>query len=50
MKIYGACDNCKKKAWFVRKRSFPVPAMKLKAKSKWQLCNTCYKKLNDVLK
>jgi hypothetical protein len=39
--IYGTCETCKKKKFFVKKRKIEVPFEKQIATSKKQMCRKC---------
>lgn len=46
--IYGICETCHKKRWFVRKRIVKLPINRT-AKSQKKMCNKCYRGVNKML-
>lgn len=49
-KLYGKCETCPRKAFFVRKRVVPVPQLgSITAKSKKLMCGRCYRKVLTML-
>lgn len=49
IRIYGKCDTCFKKRWFVRSRTVPVK-IGILAKSQKKMCTKCYKTVLSLLK
>lgn len=49
IKLYGRCDACNKKSFFVRKREIKLPIGSI-AKSKKLLCTPCYNAIKLVIK
>ena len=49
MRFYSRCENCKRKAFFVRKRKYNIKAAGI-INSQNELCGRCYRNIKVMLK
>ncbi len=43
--LFGKCEACPRKRFFIRKRTVPTPLKSITARSQLKICNSCHKKV-----